>query len=70
MNWNDWYISYMTTRIKTERLGQAFCNDFISGSWPELYYCEDQYNAYGLIWDLLDYMGIDSFSELSKEMFK
>lgn len=70
MNWNDWYINYMSTRIKTERLGQAFCNDFVSYSWPDLYYCVDQYDAYGKIWDLLDAKGVDSFQVLTKELME
>lgn len=24
------------------RLGQYFCNKYIKGNWPELFYCEDR----------------------------
>lgn len=40
MNYVEWYQNWKNNR-KTERLGQAFCNDFIRESWPALYYCED-----------------------------
>ena len=24
------------------RLGQYFCNKYVKGQWPELFYCEDE----------------------------
>lgn len=36
-----------------ERLGEAFCNDFIKQSWPELYYCQDDEKSLALIVDYL-----------------
>lgn len=35
--------------LEGERLGQAFCNDFIKASWPELYYQEDYEKAMAMI---------------------
>nr|DAH57286.1 MAG TPA: hypothetical protein [Caudoviricetes sp.] len=40
MKYQTWLSDYFANR-KTERLGQAFCNDFIKQPWPELYYEED-----------------------------
>lgn len=40
MNYVEWYVNWKNNR-KTERLGQAFCNDFIKIPWPELYHCVD-----------------------------
>lgn len=37
----EWFNHYWEKRSKYERLGQAFCNDYIRHSWPELYYCTD-----------------------------
>lgn len=34
---NQWINDYKTSRPH-ERLGQAFVNDFIKGTWPELFY--------------------------------
>ena len=38
MTYYTWLQNYFQNR-KSERLGQAFCNDFIKGPWPELF-CE------------------------------
>lgn len=67
MNWSRWYVDYITNRMKQERLGQAFCNDFIRYSWPQLYYCEDAYESYNLIWNLLESTkDFDPFSDLKE----
>lgn len=43
MTWLKWLFDYYDNRAQNgERLGQAFCNDYIRSSWPELYYCEDE----------------------------
>jgi hypothetical protein len=39
MTYREWMKDYWENRCRYERLGQAFCNDFIAGSWPELYNC-------------------------------
>ena len=31
------------------RLGQRFCNDFIKGPWPKLFYAEQEYDCVGII---------------------
>ena len=35
------YIERHARKKDHIRLGQRFCNDFIKGNWPELFYCED-----------------------------
>ena len=35
----EWEESFFSSMI-TERYGQAFCNEFIKASWPELFYAE------------------------------
>ena len=35
----DWEESFFSS-ITTERYGQAFCNEFIKASWPELFYAD------------------------------
>lgn len=51
MTWFQWLFDYYNNRAQKynekgflvgERLGQAFCNDYIRSSWPELFYCEDE----------------------------
>lgn len=67
MNWSEWYVNYMTNRMNQERLGQAFCNDFIRYPWPELYYCENAYESYNLIWNLLESTkDFDPFADLKE----
>jgi len=39
--------------LEGERLGQAFCNDFIKSEWAELYYSEDYEKSLELIVDWL-----------------
>lgn len=34
--WEESFFSSMTT----ERYGQAFCNEFIKASWPDLFYAD------------------------------
>lgn len=29
-------------KVPSYRLGQHFCNKYIKGQWPELFYCEDR----------------------------
>lgn len=41
MTQQEWLYDWYNNRRQYERLGQAFCNDFIKHSWPELYYAED-----------------------------
>lgn len=41
MTINEWFNDFWNNRSRYERLGQAFCNDFIRHSWTELYYCTD-----------------------------
>lgn len=40
MTYYAWLQDYFQNR-KSERLGQAFCNDFIKRPWPELFYETD-----------------------------
>lgn len=56
MTLQEWLCDYYNNREQYERLGQAFCNDFIRFSWPELYYEEDDDEAltFIAIW-LLDH---------------
>lgn len=51
MTLHKWLFDFYSSRSQRfndkgmlvgERLGQAFCNDFIKDSWPELFYCEDE----------------------------
>lgn len=49
MQWLEWYKEWATTR-QHERIGQAFCNDFIKKPWPELFYEEDHQKAILTIW--------------------
>lgn len=35
----EWEESFFSS-MKTERYGQAFCNEFIKASWPELFYAD------------------------------
>jgi hypothetical protein len=39
--------------LSGERLGQAFCNDYVRCSWPELYYCENEEESLEMIVDFL-----------------
>jgi hypothetical protein len=52
MIYRVWFLDWRANR-KGERLGQAFCNDFIKGSWTELYYEEEEHIAEELIVDYL-----------------
>lgn len=38
MTFQEWLDDYWANRSVSERLGQAFCNDFIEKGWPDLYY--------------------------------
>lgn len=69
MTFTEWYMDYCVNRMKFLRLGQAFCNDFIRHSWPELYYCEDGYESYSMICDWLEthcYLQTDTMPEKVK----
>ncbi len=48
MTYYAWLQNYYSNR-KSERLGQAFCNDFIKGPWPELFYELDMKKAEAII---------------------
>lgn len=48
MTYYAWLQDYFQNR-KSERLGQAFCNDFIKGPWPELFYETDLKKAEAII---------------------
>jgi len=68
MNFAQWHLDYCQNR-GCERLGQAFCNDFIKDPWSELYYAENGYETYGAIWDWLEereYIQTDTMPEKLK----
>lgn len=48
MTYYAWLQDYFQNR-RSERLGQAFCNDFIKGPWPELFYETDLKKAEAMI---------------------
>lgn len=57
MNYLDYYkwrYNYYLNRSGQDRLGQAFCNDFVDFSLPELYYEEDDNVAEEMILTFLD----------------
>ena len=35
----EWEQSFFSS-LRTERYGQAFCNEFIKASWPDLFYAD------------------------------
>lgn len=49
MTYREWLKDYWENRSKTERLGQAFWNDFIVTPWPDLYYCTELAKASHLL---------------------
>ncbi len=49
MNLQQWLNDYYNRRKAVERLGQAFCNDFIKESWPRLYYSESESQSLWMI---------------------
>jgi hypothetical protein len=53
MTYGKWISAWHSYRCSNERFGQAFCNDFIRESWPELYYEEDVDVADALIQEWL-----------------
>lgn len=55
MTYYEWFAKWKAER-KHERLGQAFCNDFIKMPWPELYHCtDDERSAQIIYYYLTDY---------------
>lgn len=44
MTYAKWFLNWRANR-KTERLGQAFINDFVRDPWPELYYQQHEHLA-------------------------
>lgn len=51
MTFHQWLTDFYKNRKEQQslRLGQAFCNDFIYKSWPELYYEKDEQKAVDMI---------------------
>lgn len=50
--YTKWFANWSDNR--TERLGQAFVNDFIRIPWPDLYYCTDDVIASREIYKYLE----------------
>lgn len=48
MNYEKWKQLWRIGKT-SERMGQAFCNDFIKDSWSELYFENDYWKADDLI---------------------
>lgn len=49
MTYYEWYNHWKLNRPH-ERLGQAFCNDYIKQPWPELYHCTSDERAGQIIY--------------------
>jgi hypothetical protein len=54
MTFREWFNHWVVNRSEHERLGQAFCNDFIKGVWTELFYIQDTNAAHQMIKDYLE----------------
>lgn len=52
MTYAKWFLNWRANR-QTERLGQAFVNDFVQEPWPELYYETKEHVADCLIREYL-----------------
>lgn len=48
MNFQQW-LAEQKKSLYNLRIGQAFCNQFISDAWPALYYEEDEQVAIEMI---------------------
>lgn len=46
MTLQEWYNDWKDNRVGLERLGQAFCNDFIRCEYGSLYYETSTYKAF------------------------
>ena len=56
MEFSAFMAQYKNAYAATQRLGQAFLNHFkdrFTDPWPELFYCEEDYKATGIIGDLI-----------------
>lgn len=53
MTLQQWYNDWLKNRATTERVGQAFCNDFIVSPWPDLFYANHG-KAIGMITEWLE----------------
>lgn len=50
MLYTEWKSEhYNTCDVTGARLGQNFCNHFIKGRWPELFYCDNDFKSEAMI---------------------
>lgn len=66
MEYRIWETNWTLTR-KTERLGQAFVNDFIKKPWPELFYETNPFKCRSMITQyLMDHQYFPNVPEYKK----
>lgn len=53
MTYGMW-VEYSVMKKCNQRLGQWFCNNYIKGQWPELFYCTDTSEAEAMIQEWLE----------------
>lgn len=63
------FLSYHYKKNDDWRLGQRFCNWYITKPWPELFYCADEQKAIEMIeqW-LVDHQYIETLPEVKEDM--